>query len=123
MIPMAQANRKTRRKQPATPEQRNAMTFEPLNIKFDLSNDEWVEANLPQIRIALNSDDKELQEKMVRLVRAGTVPEMLEMWCKTKKRLQALAKLCDIALHRSFMVLERLGYDVTIRRLNHPHAC
>jgi len=35
---------------------------------------------------------------------------MLEGWCETKKHLECLIKVCDVALNRSFLVLERLGY-------------
>jgi hypothetical protein len=48
---------------------------------------------------------------MVGVVKTGAVPGMLESSCVTKDHLKSLAEMLDIALTRSFLVLERLGYE------------
>jgi hypothetical protein len=55
-------------------------------------------------------DQDRLKELMRELVSAGEAPNLLEGLTRTKKHLEALEKLIDVALVRSFLVLERLGY-------------
>jgi hypothetical protein len=47
---------------------------------------------------------------MREIVTAGEAPNILEGLTRTKKHLEALEKLIDAALARSFLILERLGY-------------
>jgi hypothetical protein len=65
---------------------------------------------------------------MARLVKDGAVPDALEALTGTKNHLNALAKILETALLRSFLVLERLGYspdnpppDNVIRLIDRPH--
>ena len=102
-----------RKKQPATPEQRAAMTFPAVDVRFDWTNENWGLAFLPRVRIAtlaLQRDDKALQEFMAHLAKKGLVPDLLEGWCITKEHLKTLTKMLDMVTARSFVVLERLGY-------------
>jgi len=46
------------------------------------------------------------------------VPDMLNRWSTGSEHLRLLAKMMDAALHRSFIVLKRLGYDRTICHRN-----
>jgi hypothetical protein len=48
---------------------------------------------------------------MAELPKDGKVPDMLDRWCISKDHLNLLAQMLDCALTRSFIVLERLGYD------------
>jgi hypothetical protein len=43
-------------------------------------------------------------------VRAGQAPELLEGMTRTRLHLEMLHNLLQAALHRSFLVVERLGY-------------
>jgi hypothetical protein len=102
------------RQQPATPEQRKAMTFKGEKINFDWTNDAWAAVFLPPIRlalVALQKDDKDLEEAVGSVVRDGIVPDLLDGLTSTKEHLEALAKMISTVLHRHFIVLERLGYD------------
>jgi hypothetical protein len=102
------------KKMPATPEQRKAMTFPAVKVSFEHTNDDWALAHLPRVRLAtliLQRDDMVLEKLMAGFVKDGLVPEMLEGLCKTKEHLKFLVEFCDVALARSFCVLERLGYD------------
>jgi hypothetical protein len=93
--------------------QRNSLTFNPVETLFDWDNETWALTFLPRIRLAsalLNNDERGCEKIMADCVRGGLAPDMLEGWCETKKHLECLIKVCDVALNRSFLVLERLGY-------------
>ena len=97
-----------------TGDQRTAMTFPALDVAFDWSNEAWALTFAPPIRMAmfaLQKDDKELERAIAALIRRGVVPGMLDGWGDAKQHFKDLAKLLDTALSRSFVVLERLGYD------------
>jgi hypothetical protein len=90
------------------------LTFQGVNIKFDWTNEEWATTLLPHVRVALailEKDDTALQTAMGKMVKGGVVPTVLEGWCDTKGHLKAMVEVLDSALARSFVVLERLGYD------------
>jgi hypothetical protein len=98
---------------PATQQQRSSMKFKPIGALFDWDNETWALTFLPRIRLAsaiLNNDERSLEEIMADCAKGGLAPDMLEGWCETKKHLKLLVETCDIALARSFLVLERLGY-------------
>ncbi len=59
----------------------------------------------------LAKDDKDLQELIDEIARGGAAPDMLESMSVTRDHLKALTEMLDITLTRSFLVLERLGYD------------
>ena len=102
------------KKMPATPEQRKAMTFPALKVSFEHTNDDWAITYLPRVRLAtliLQRDDMVLEKLMAGFVKDGLAPEMMDGLCMTKEHLKSLVELCDVALARSFCVLERLGYN------------
>lgn len=91
-----------------------AMTFPAVDAEFSWGNDEWALAHLPKVRIAsllLQRDDTALAATIGEMAKAGIVPEMLDGICVTKDHIEALVKMLDAALTRSFVVLERLGYS------------
>ena len=99
---------------PATNEQRAAVKFEAMDLPFDWTNKDWAFTHLVQVRIAsrmLAMDSTELQEAMAKLVKNGAAPEMLESMSVTQEHLKALTEMLDITLTRSFLVLDRLGYE------------
>jgi len=92
----------------------NPITFEGIELPFNHTNDEWALANLTWVRAAsllVRDDDRELTGKMDSMARAGLVPELLDNIAGTKDHLAAIVKLLDMALTRSFVALERLGYS------------
>ncbi|MCS3450270.1 MULTISPECIES: hypothetical protein [Bradyrhizobium] len=98
----------------ATQEQRDAMTFDPIDVKFNWSNDKWALAHLPHVRLAtilLSQDHIDLQERFGAMAAEGYGPEMLEGLTTTRDHLLALAEICDVALTRCFLVVERMGYS------------
>ncbi len=59
------ADKRARKKQPATPEQRAALQFEPIRESFNWSNEDWALAYLPMVRAAivlLSKDREELAD-------------------------------------------------------------
>jgi len=112
---MAKAKSKYSAKGPAaTQEQRDAMRFKRIKARFDWTNEDWANTWLPWVRLAavtIEADDAELKEIMADAVKTGKVPNTLDGWCELKAHLHGLVKLSDIALNRSFLVLERLGYS------------
>ena len=106
--------RRAKKMPAATPEQRKAMTFPAVKVSFEHTNDDWALAHLPRVRLAtliLQRDDMVLEKLMAGFVKDGIAPEMMDGLCMTKEHLKSLAELCDVALARSFCVLERLGYN------------
>jgi hypothetical protein len=107
-------NRKRRKVAPATQAERAALQFAAIKAEFDWTNEQWSETWLPWVRVAavhVGSDQDRLQEFMRGTVAGGEAPNLLEGLTRTKKHLEALEKLIDAALARSFLVLERLGYS------------
>ncbi len=97
----------------ATPAQRQAMTFEALEIDPHTFDVAWAENHLTTVRVAavmLNRDDTALQQHMANICREGLAPELLEKLTLTKEQFVSIANMIDIVLNRSFIVLERLGY-------------
>lgn len=103
----ATARRKVRA---ATQEQRNAVKFEAPLLG---DNETWALTFLPRVRMAMLflKDDKGCGEKMASFVKLDLASEVMEGWEDTKAHLEDLAALCDIALSRGFIELERLGYS------------
>jgi hypothetical protein len=113
-LPVERKRRKKRGAEAATQEQRNAMRFEKIKLHFDWTNEDWAAAWLPWVRLAaaqVELDDVKLERLMAGLVKDGEAPNLLEGWSRLKAHLQAVVKLSDVALDRSFLVLERLGYS------------
>lgn len=108
------ARRKKRRGKPATQEERAALRFEAIKLRFPWSNEEYGELWLPWIRLALcnlAADDADLKEIMRGFVQDGEVTNILEGLTRTKKHLEQMTATVDAALMRTFVVLERLGYS------------
>lgn len=99
---------------PATQAERDAIHFEAVEgLDFNCTNDEWANANLPLVRVAvamLGRNDVAHQSALASLMKTGVVPDMLDDMVQARENFKALAQMIDIALHRSFLVLERLGY-------------
>ena len=114
-VKMRDMNRRPMRKRaPATQEERDAQQLVAIKAEFDWTNEQWSETWLPWVRVAgvqVGRDQDRLQETMRDLVAAGEAPNVLEGLTRTKQHLEALEKLIDAALMRSFLVLERLGYS------------
>lgn len=92
----------------------NPIKFEGIEFPFNFTNEEWALANLTWVRAAsllVRDDDREMASKMESMVRAGLVPDLLDNIAETKDHLATIVKLLDVALSRSFVVLERLGYS------------
>ena len=110
----SKTSRLTKKMSAATPEQRKEMTFAAVNLPFNWTNDDWGLTFLPRVRVAtlsLQRDDKALENFMAGIVKDGMAPELLDGWICTRDHLKGLVEVCDVALKRSFIVLERLGYD------------
>jgi hypothetical protein len=114
-LPIARRkNRKQRKVAPATQAERDALQFAAINAEFDWTNEHWSETWLPWVRLAavhVGGDQDRLQEAMREIVADGRAPNLLEGLTRTKKHLEGLEKLIGIALTRSFLILERLGYS------------
>jgi hypothetical protein len=120
-IPDSNALPITRRKRPKksnkrvmTQEARDAMQFNAIKAEFDWSNDDWASTWLPWVRVAavhVGGDQDKLKDLMADFVKDGEAANILEGLTRTKMHLEALYKLVDAALMRSFLVLERLSYS------------
>ena len=105
---------KKARRRPATQKERDALQFEAIKANFDWTNDDWASTWLPHVRVAsllVARDQDQLKATMHEIVATGGVPELLDNLTKTQQHLAALRKLVDVALQRSFLVIERLGYS------------
>ncbi len=110
---MKRSTKSKRRGKPATQEQRNAIDFEPIEVKWTWDNHDW-DDTIPQIRLAiglLGKDRAGLKDAIQALVKAGLAPEMLENWSVLKEHLNGMIGIIDSTLMRSFLVLEELGYS------------
>ncbi|WP_158682347.1 hypothetical protein [Sphingopyxis sp. MG] len=89
------------------------LSFEGIDAPFNFTNEQWSLSNLPWVRLAsrlVKDDHNELTAKMEGMAHDGLVPDLLENIADTKNHLAALVSLLDMALTRSFVALERLGY-------------
>jgi len=86
--------------------QRNAMTF---------SAQEFESARfLEYVRFAVtmtNKDDREFEKAVAGLAEQGLMADLLKEWTLSRDHFKGLANLCDTAVRRSFLVMERLGYS------------
>src|SRR5258705_4276115 len=76
------------RKRPATQEERNAMTFAPINAEFDWTNEDWALTHLPVVRLALATvghDDRGPEGVMSNIARAGGAVGLLDSFASTKQ--------------------------------------
>jgi hypothetical protein len=101
---------------PATQAERDALTFKPIPIpeRFLGTNEEWALAHLPHVRMAavmLAETPESLQDVIKEMAEDGHAPALLDGWCWAKQEMLDLAKLLDVAISRSLLMLERLGYD------------
>jgi len=116
---MSTKRKTTRRRKsdiPSTRESRKAINFESTDIKFDDTNEQWIETYIPSIRFAfevLNKDRAELERSIAGMCREGIVQDLLEGWCKTKDRMECLVEFLDAAFTRTFVVLDGMGYSPT----------
>jgi hypothetical protein len=115
-LPIAAPRKKRKKaiKQPMTQQERDALQFEAIRAEFDWSNDEWAATWLPWVRLAaihVACDQEKLKGSMAEFVKDGGAGNTLEGLTRTKMHLEALRKLVEAALNRSFLVLERLGYS------------
>jgi hypothetical protein len=98
----------------ATQAERDAIQFEAIKAEFNWQNDEWAATFLPFVRIAavvVRGDRKKTLEFMREAAQSGDAPNFLEGLTRTKLHLEALHKLLDTALMRSYLTLEQLGYS------------
>lgn len=98
---------------PATAEERAAVTWGSSKIKFDWTNEGWANNYLPYVRIGiatLEKDHRALLVAVKELADEGAMPSMMDGMCQTKQHLEGLVEGLDIAISRSFLMLERLGY-------------
>jgi hypothetical protein len=97
----------------ATQAERDAITFEAIHLPFPGTNEEWALNHLPQFRVALvmlGLERDKLKESIAALVEGGQAPNFLESLCVVQQKFTDMAKFMDVALARSFLMLERLGY-------------
>lgn len=100
------------RKKPET--QVEPLRFQAIKVRFEWSDDDWAVTHLPWVRMAacqVGSNQNRLMEMMNEFIASGRAPEMLDGLVGTKEHLQALVKLIEVALTRSFLVLEQFGYS------------
>jgi hypothetical protein len=116
---LACASIHTQGSNPATPEQRKAMTFKGKKVKFDWTNEDWAAAFLPSVRLAvvsLEKDEKELEEAIGKVMRDGIVPDLLDGLTNTKEHLEALASMIGTVLNRHLLYWKGLVTISTTRR-------
>jgi len=104
----------TVRGRPATPAERDAITFKAIPIGIQWSDEEWERAHLTRVRVAaklVTFTPEELQGALGKLASAGHAPETVNGLIATKEHLSGMIRLLEMAIARSFLVLERLGYD------------
>ncbi|MCK1618930.1 hypothetical protein IVA96_20280 [Bradyrhizobium sp. 159] len=88
--------------------------FKAIPIVIQWSDEEWERANLVKVRVAaklVTYTPDELKDALGKLASAGHAPETVEGLIETKEHLAAMIRLLETAIVRSFLVLERLGYD------------
>jgi hypothetical protein len=71
-------------------------------------------AHLTRVRVAaklMTFTPEELQDALGKLASAGHAPETVDGLIETKEHLARMIRLLETAIARSFLVLERLGYD------------
>jgi hypothetical protein len=86
--------------------QRNTMTFSAQEFES--------ERFLEYVRFAvtmMNKDDRELEKAVAGLAEQGLMADLLREWTLSRDHFKGLANLCDTAVRRSFLVMERLGYS------------
>ena len=99
---------------PATQAERDAITFKPIELLFPGTNEEWALNHLPQFRLALvmlSLEPAKLKESLAALAEGGKAPDFLESLCIVKQKFADMSKFMDVAISRSFLMLERLGYS------------
>jgi|SRR6516164_9589893 hypothetical protein len=68
---------------------------------------------LEYVRFAVtmtNKDDKEFEKAVAGLAEHGLMADLLKEWTLSRDHFKGLATLCDTAVRRSFLAMERLGY-------------
>jgi hypothetical protein len=98
---------------PAMPAERNAMKFLAQKIRFAWTDEAWASTHLPAIRAAVNllqQEDTGLEASVLSLNRRGKALDLRDELFGTKKHLEALTLMLNMALRRLFVVSERLGY-------------
>lgn len=98
----------------ATQAERDALSFEAIDAPFKWSNEDWSRAHLPWLRMAsafIQEDAGVMQARFAELAPHGVLPGALDMMCATRQHLLDCAQIIDVAVTRSFLVLERLGYS------------
>jgi len=86
--------------------QRNAMTFSAQEFES--------KRFLEYVRFAVtmtNKDDREFEKAVAGLAEQGLMVDLLKEWTQSRDHFKGLANLCDTAVRRSFLVMERLGYS------------
>jgi hypothetical protein len=98
---------------PLTQAERDALRFKAILVDFDWTNEDWGNAWLPWIRLAvsiLHLDDEEHKESACEAIRTGQMLMVLEGLSRTEGHLEGLYKALRAAVTRSFLTIERLGY-------------
>jgi hypothetical protein len=93
--------------------ERDAITFEAIDLPFPGTNEDWALGHLPTFRVALlllSSDPEKLKSVWAEFVEADEASELLESLCIVKQKFEDMSHFMDVAITRSVAVLERLGY-------------
>lgn len=73
-----------------------------------------LERLLEYVRFAvtmINKDDRELEKAVAGLAEQGLMADLLREWTLSSDHFKGLANLCDTAVSRSVLAMERLGYS------------
>jgi hypothetical protein len=86
-------------------------SFEPVSVRLDVTDVEWVRANMPAIRFAAITCSKTVDElietaRKLRSPEERTIIEILEGFERVADHLQELSVLCRSATARLVMVGE-----------------
>jgi hypothetical protein len=74
--------------------------FQPIDVEFDWSNEEWVRTFLPLIRlavVAVQKDEKSLEDAVQNWIANGVINEALERWLETAEHLDGLVTVLNCA--------------------------
>jgi hypothetical protein len=69
---------------------------------------------LEYVRFAVtmtNKNDREFEKAVAGLAEQGLMADLLREWTLSRDHFKGLANLCDTAVRRSFLIMERLGYS------------
>ncbi|MGY2905746.1 hypothetical protein [Bradyrhizobium sp. URHC0002] len=107
----------TAKGRPTTQAERDAITFEPITGVKIGTNKKWAFAHLPYVRMAvllLEDNPEELKQTWERLTETDedkdNALDLIESLILCRKDFEGLVELLNVALARSFLTLDRMGY-------------